>query len=148
MLWGGALEYRCVWTRRGERGASSRWLASRVGLWGGRGAPVTPWPWVESLRWRSASAGARGVLSGGAGSRGAENLGRPGLGGLRAGGAARVEPTLPCQVHTLLLRCCQVPKQCCIRCWGGLPFGMRGWCFVAGPRFLVSNFSRNFSVYL
>lgn len=154
--------------RRGERAACSGVGHWNIGVYGlGEANAVLPragwprargcgegegrltlWPPVERLRWRSASAGARGVLSGGAGSRGAENLGRPGLGGLRAGGAARVEPTLLCQVHTLRLRCCQVPKPCCIRCRGGLPFGMRGWCFVAGPRFLFSNFYRHFSVYL
>ena len=66
------------------------------------------WPQVERLRWPSASAGARGLLRG---SRDAENLGGPGLGGPRGGGAARVEPTLPSQVHTLLPRCCQVHQR-------------------------------------
>lgn len=58
---------------------------------GEREGPLPLWPRVERSRWRGASAGARELLW----ESGWENRGGPGLGGPRAEGAARGEPTLP-----------------------------------------------------
>lgn len=140
LLWGGDIAVYGL--ARGERGPSSHWVASRTGLWGGRGAtaPLAP---AERLRWRSASAG-EGLLCVSPQSEWGEPR-RAKSGRTEGWGRCPRGTDLACQVHTLLLRYCQVHSR--VASCAGLALLLECWRFVAGPRFLVSNFSRNFSVY-
>lgn len=77
---------------RGGRRPSSRWVASRAELWGGRGAsaPLAP---VGKIAVAKCQRGTGAAVCGPGSRRG--QPGGPGLGGPTAGGAASAEPTLP-----------------------------------------------------
>lgn len=85
--------YLCMDSREAKAVSSSRRIASRAGLWGGRGAtaPLTPDGEIEVAHCQPESS--RSTVLGVRLEK--TSAARPGLGGPRAGGAACAEPTLP-----------------------------------------------------